>query len=77
MYYVFLSARLRILTLKWIIERGARESIMPLAIRAAKVKTAPVHASTNCYLENVLPILQRSVWLASVSSFGCRIDYGD
>ena len=27
---MFLSARLRILTLIWIIERGAQESIMPL-----------------------------------------------
>ena len=32
------------------------------AIRATRVKTAPVHASANWYLENVLPILQRSVW---------------
>ena len=46
----------------WIIERGAQERIMPpLAIRATK--TAPVHASINWYLENVLPIFQRSVWL--------------
>ncbi|EHA8590885.1 putative agamous-like MADS-box protein AGL65 [Cocos nucifera] len=35
-----------------------------VAIRATRVKTAPVHASANWYLENVLPILQRcSVWL--------------
>lgn len=31
------------------------------AIRATRVKTAPVHASTNWYLDNVLPVLQRSV----------------
>lgn len=31
------------------------------AIRATRVKTAPVHASANWYLENVLPIVQRSV----------------
>ncbi|KAL0367916.1 UNVERIFIED_CONTAM: O-fucosyltransferase 39 [Sesamum calycinum] len=29
------------------------------AIRANRVKTAPVHASANWYLENVLPVLQR------------------
>lgn len=31
------------------------------AIRATRVKTAPVHASANWYLENVLPVLQRLV----------------
>lgn len=30
-------------------------------IRATRVKTAPVHAPAEWYLENVLPILQRSV----------------
>lgn len=30
-------------------------------IRATRIKTAPVHASANWYLDNVLPILQRSV----------------
>ncbi|GMP45737.1 hypothetical protein CsSME_00014155 [Camellia sinensis var. sinensis] len=30
-------------------------------IRATRIKTAPVHASANWYLENVLPVLQRSV----------------
>ena len=28
-------------------------------IRRTRVKTAPVHASTNWYLENVMPILER------------------
>lgn len=31
------------------------------AIRATRIKTAPVHASANWYLENVSPILQRLV----------------
>lgn len=31
------------------------------AIRATRVKTAPVHASANWYLDNVLPVLQRLV----------------
>lgn len=33
------------------------------AIRATRIKTAPVHASANWYLENVLPVLQRFVTL--------------
>lgn len=37
------------------------------AIRATRVKTAPVHASANWYLENVLPILQRLVHKAVYS----------
>ena len=32
-----------------------------VAIRATRVKTAPVHASANWYIENVAPILQRFV----------------
>jgi hypothetical protein len=28
-------------------------------IRATRIKTAPLHASANWYLENVSPILQR------------------
>lgn len=32
-----------------------------LGIRPTRVKTAPVHASANWYLENVLPVLQRFV----------------
>lgn len=31
------------------------------AIRATRIKTAPVHASANWYLENALPMLQRLV----------------
>lgn len=31
------------------------------AIRATRIKTAPVHASANWYLDNVLPVLQRLV----------------
>ena len=30
-------------------------------IRATRIKTAPVHASAEWYLENVLPVLQRLV----------------
>lgn len=29
-------------------------------IRATRIKTAPLHASAEWYLENVLPVLQRS-----------------
>ncbi|XP_021897437.1 uncharacterized protein At1g04910-like [Carica papaya] len=32
------------------------------AIRATRIKTAPVHASANWYLENVLPVLQRLIF---------------
>uniref|UniRef100_A0A1D1YS17 O-fucosyltransferase family protein n=1 Tax=Anthurium amnicola TaxID=1678845 RepID=A0A1D1YS17_9ARAE len=32
-----------------------------VAIRATRVKTAPVHASANWYLDNVLPVLQRKI----------------
>lgn len=32
------------------------------AIRATRIKTAPVHASANWYRENVLPVLQRLVY---------------
>ena len=31
------------------------------AIRATRIKRAPVHASANWYLENALPVLQRLV----------------
>lgn len=31
------------------------------AIRPTRIKMAPVHASANWYLENVLPVLQRLV----------------
>lgn len=52
-------------------------------IRATRIKTAPVHASANWYLENVLPVLQRCVFtrvdhvtktsLVSVSFICCII----
>jgi len=32
-----------------------------LAIRDTRIKAAPVHATANWYLENVLPVLQRLV----------------
>ena len=32
-----------------------------VAIRATRIKTAPVHASATWYLENVIPVLQRLV----------------
>lgn len=38
------------------------------AIRATRIKTAPVHASANWYLDNVLPVLQRLVVPSSPSS---------
>jgi len=34
-----------------------------IAIRATRIKMAPVHASANWYLENVSPVLQRLVYL--------------
>lgn len=34
-----------------------------IAIRATRIKMAPVHASANWYLENVSPVLQRLVHL--------------
>lgn len=37
-------------------------------IRATRIKTAPLHASANWYLENVLPIMQRLVVL-KINSF--------
>lgn len=36
------------------------------AIRETRVKTAPVHASADWYLENVLPVLQRLVYIYMV-----------
>lgn len=32
-------------------------------IRATRIKTAPTHASAEWYVENVLPVIQRFVWL--------------
>ncbi|PIN09745.1 hypothetical protein CDL12_17671 [Handroanthus impetiginosus] len=44
------------------------------AIRATRVKTAPVHASANWYLENVLPILQ-SYGIAAIAPFSHRLAF--
>nr|CAD1829190.1 unnamed protein product [Ananas comosus var. bracteatus] len=47
-----------------------------LGIRATRVKTAPVHASANWYLENVLPVLQ-SYGIAAISPFSHRLAFDD
>lgn len=44
------------------------------AIRATRIKTAPVHASANWYLENVLPVLQ-SYGIAAISPFSHRLSF--
>ncbi|KAG9138516.1 hypothetical protein Leryth_012782 [Lithospermum erythrorhizon] len=44
------------------------------AIRATRVKRAPVHASGNWYLENVLPVLQ-SYGIAAISPFSHRLAF--
>ncbi|PON84749.1 O-fucosyltransferase [Trema orientale] len=44
------------------------------AIRATRIKTAPVHASANWYLENVLPIVQ-SYGIAAISPFSHRLAF--
>ncbi|XP_010547595.1 PREDICTED: uncharacterized protein At1g04910-like [Tarenaya hassleriana] len=44
------------------------------AIRETRVKTAPVHASSNWYLENVLPLLQ-SFGIAAISPFSHRLSF--
>ncbi|XP_017245958.2 O-fucosyltransferase 39 [Daucus carota subsp. sativus] len=45
-----------------------------IAIRATRVKTAPVHASANWYLENVSPILE-SYGIAAIAPFSHRLDF--
>ncbi|KAF4350470.1 hypothetical protein F8388_005080 [Cannabis sativa] len=50
------------------------------AIRATRIKTAPVHASANWYLENVSPILEMSVainlyGIAAISPFSHRLAF--
>ncbi|MQL75357.1 hypothetical protein Taro_007727 [Colocasia esculenta] len=45
-----------------------------VAIRATRVKSAPVHASPNWYLENVLPVLQ-SYGIAAISPFSHRLAF--
>ncbi|CAN6567914.1 unnamed protein product [Malus baccata var. baccata] len=44
------------------------------AIRATRVKTAPVHASANWYLENVLPLVQ-SYGIAAIAPFSHRLTF--
>ncbi|XWS23985.1 hypothetical protein CRYUN_Cryun28dG0062300 [Craigia yunnanensis] len=43
-------------------------------IRATRIKMAPVHASANWYLENVLPVLQ-SYGIAAISPFSHRLAF--
>ncbi|KAI0494623.1 hypothetical protein KFK09_024764 [Dendrobium nobile] len=45
-----------------------------VAIRATRIKTAPVHASASWYLENVLPILQ-SYGIAAIAPFSHRLAF--
>ncbi|XP_010523308.1 PREDICTED: uncharacterized protein At1g04910-like [Tarenaya hassleriana] len=44
------------------------------AIRETRVKTAPVHASANWYLENVLPVLE-SFGIAAIAPFSHRLSF--
>ncbi|XP_052196162.1 O-fucosyltransferase 39-like [Diospyros lotus] len=44
------------------------------AIRDTRIKTAPVHASANWYLENVLPVLQ-SYGIAAIAPFSHRLAF--
>ncbi|KAJ4966438.1 hypothetical protein NE237_018287 [Protea cynaroides] len=44
------------------------------AIRATRIKTAPVHASANWYPENVLPVLQ-SYGIAAIAPFSHRLAF--
>uniref|UniRef100_A0A5B7A1U1 O-fucosyltransferase family protein n=1 Tax=Davidia involucrata TaxID=16924 RepID=A0A5B7A1U1_DAVIN len=44
------------------------------AIRATRIKTAHVHASSNWYLENVLPVLQ-SYGIAAIAPFSHRLAF--
>ncbi|KAF5746770.1 hypothetical protein HS088_TW06G00945 [Tripterygium wilfordii] len=43
-------------------------------IRATRIKTAPVHATADWYLENVLPVLQ-SYGIAAVAPFSHRLTF--
>ncbi|KAK9269821.1 hypothetical protein L1049_025394 [Liquidambar formosana] len=43
-------------------------------IRATRIKTAPVHASANWYLDNVLPVLQ-SYGIAAIAPFSHRLAF--
>ncbi|KAL3621749.1 O-fucosyltransferase 31 [Castilleja foliolosa] len=44
------------------------------AIRATRVKTAPVHASAHWYLDNVIPVLQ-SYGIAAIAPFSHRLAF--
>ncbi|KAL2527995.1 O-fucosyltransferase family protein [Forsythia ovata] len=44
------------------------------AIRATRIKTAPVHASANWYIDNVLPVLQ-SYGIAAIAPFSHRLAF--
>ncbi|KAJ8765463.1 hypothetical protein K2173_014585 [Erythroxylum novogranatense] len=44
------------------------------AIRDTRVKTAPVHATANWYLDNVLPVLQ-SYGIAAIAPFSHRLTF--
>ncbi|KAL8476283.1 hypothetical protein ACS0TY_028814 [Phlomoides rotata] len=44
------------------------------AVRATRVKNAPVHASANWYLDNVLPVMQ-SYGIAAISPFSHRLAF--
>ncbi|XP_016468725.1 O-fucosyltransferase 39 isoform X2 [Nicotiana tabacum] len=44
------------------------------AIRPTRIKTAPVHASANWYLENVSPVLQ-SYGIAAIAPFSHRLTF--
>ncbi|KAK4430519.1 O-fucosyltransferase 31 [Sesamum alatum] len=44
------------------------------AIRATRIKTAPVHASANWYIENVSPVLQ-SYGIAAIAPFSHRLAF--
>ncbi|MBA0735065.1 hypothetical protein Gogos_018946, partial [Gossypium gossypioides] len=46
------------------------------AIRPTRIKRAPVHASANWYLENVLPVLQ-SNGIAAISPFSHRLSFNN
>ncbi|KAF7139810.1 hypothetical protein RHSIM_Rhsim06G0071800 [Rhododendron simsii] len=43
-------------------------------IRATRIKTAPVHASANWYLENILPVLE-SYGIAAIAPFSHRLAF--
>ncbi|KAK1370842.1 O-fucosyltransferase family protein [Heracleum sosnowskyi] len=44
------------------------------AIRATRIKTAPVHASANWYLDTVVPVLE-SYGIAAIAPFSHRLDF--